>query len=601
MGKTTTPEFDAAHLALQGRDRSFARFFALVGTGPAATEAPFSRDFSRGAVQAATIPKLEYLSEITGNTQVVQPELGRSEIGQYRLLLLDVNDEVTRYCANPKRKLGVAMTPSSPANGGNIEAKAGEDIAGYPEAATVLIGTERCRYASRDPATRLFQTITRAVDGTTAAAHAVDDPIENGEQIRPGIRAQIWVGNEGLDEAKYLPLHKMQIYERGLTADGLSWEVVIADIQRSAVRQIFGSATQDQPIILFGNRVHLQLTAMLTTSEGGNSKYDRGDGEGAGMPQSLVDIAGLEALAAQFGSQQYRIVVSGPEDGKTWLEAGWQALNCYPKILPDGKYSAIRYAPAPAPGSQPLVDDSNTVGLPRYRPGDRLIINVVEIWYDWDHVVGTFMTRQVWEEKSPGGSIAKFGRQPALVIEDRGLASDLGAQEIADDRANRVFARYADPPDVIEVMGFWDHLVRDVGDIVRATFPRLPNLKTGLRGLANQVMEITDLRPVFPFTSGAAPHVQITLLHTGAVVAPPPATGIISAPVAIPSPTRYLVEAIPVRNDQLKAKYEGLASLWGKGYQTNNGVPTGALPVGVWRREAYSGKIDPSTGPDVLL
>jgi hypothetical protein len=599
MGKTTTPEFDTAHLALQGTPRLFVRFFTLVGSGPSATEAAFSRDFSSGAIQAETKPKLTYLVEITGNTQVVQPERGRSEHGQFRLRLQDAGDEVTRYCANPKRKLGVAMTASVPANGGNVEAKAGEDIAGYPAAGTLLIDDERVRYASRDPATRLFQNVTRAVDGTTAAVHAVDALLHNGEEIRPGIRAQVFVGYALVDEVKYLPLPKMQVYERDFSPDGLDWIVVIADIQRATARRIFGSATQDQPIIIFGNKVHLALRVLLTTAEGGNSKYDRGDGEGLGVPQALVDIAGLETLAAGFGVQKYRFVESGPQEGKTWLEDQiWKTLNCYPFVLPDGKYSAIRYAPAPAPGSQPLLDDTNTVGLPRYKPGDRLIINVVEIWYDWDHANSTFQTRQVWVEPA---SITKYGRQPPLVIEDRGLASDLGAQEIADDRTNRVFARYADPPDVLEVAGHWDHLVRDVGDIVRATFPRIPNRRTGLRGLANEVMEVTDLSPIFPFTEGAVAHVRMTLLHTGAITAPAPVTGIISAPVAIPTPTRYLVEAIPVRNDQLKAKYTGLTSLWGNGYQTNNGVPTGAGTVGVWRREAFSGKIDPSSGPDITF
>lgn len=329
----------------------FARFRHVAAYG-AGVDYPFSVDFSTGAVQGATVTKRAWLGRPSGNTQTIQPELGRSTVGTFLLPLVDVGGEVLRYLSAPALTLKTAMTAGLPTVGGWVELN--EDPSGLPALGTIEITTsgvlERVRYSVVDVANRRVTVSGRGVDGTTAAAHSGGDPITNGEQIRVGQRIQLYAGYAPLAEADYLSFAKMEVVDRDLAEDGVTYRVRCADIQRGLRRTVFLGATRDEPVVLEGNPVDLALQVLTATGAGTNGAYDvLPEPDGLGIPQALVDVAGLEALRDEhFAGQVYRFSLPQRVEAKAWLEAEiWRTLNCYPVVLQDGRLSARRYQPPP--------------------------------------------------------------------------------------------------------------------------------------------------------------------------------------------------------------------------------------------------------------
>lgn len=136
--KTETAAHKTEREKLQTQPVVFARFAHVKKYGDG-TDFPFSVDFSTDAVASPTKTKKPWLLMPQGNTQTIEPELGRSSIGLFSLQLLDAGGEVLRYLSNPTLTLKTAMTPAVPVAGGFVEAT--EATAGYPGVGTLEIAT----------------------------------------------------------------------------------------------------------------------------------------------------------------------------------------------------------------------------------------------------------------------------------------------------------------------------------------------------------------------------------------------------------------------------------------------------------------------------
>jgi hypothetical protein len=136
--KTETAAHKTEREKLQTQPVVFARFSHLKKYGDG-TDFPFSVDFSTDAVLSPTKTKKPWLLMPQGNTQTIEPELGRSSIGVFPLSLLDAGGEVLRYLSNPTLTLKTAMTPTVPSAGGFVEAT--EATTGYPGVGTLEVAT----------------------------------------------------------------------------------------------------------------------------------------------------------------------------------------------------------------------------------------------------------------------------------------------------------------------------------------------------------------------------------------------------------------------------------------------------------------------------
>jgi hypothetical protein len=476
---TETAAHAAERVKLQTQPVAFARFFHVKQAGDG-TDFPFSVDFSTQAVLAPTKTKLAYMVKPSLLVQSIDHENGRSSIGTLPLRLVDVTGEVLKYLSAPALTLAAAMDATQ------LTATVTQDPSGMPAQGTLEITTggviERARYSSYNAATKVFTLTLRGADATTAATHAAGDAVTNGEQIRPGQRVQLFTGYAALNEADYTAWPKMEVTARALLHDRVTFQVEAFDVQRSIRRTVFLGATPDAPVSLTGNPITLALQILLSTGTGTNGPYDvLAAANGLGVPQALVDVAGLEALrTSEFPTDTYVFSITSPQQGKQFLEEQfWKTMNCYPVIKQDGKFSVRRYK---ATGTAVATLDDSTIVAWGWAMGDQQVINEVQIDYDWDLPAtrGIFAKRQIYTHQP---SVKKYGKRQPLMISSMGIRTANGGQAILDNRAFEVIKLFAEPPLVLTVDTFYRHHLLEAGDNVNIVHPLIPNPRTGLRGL----------------------------------------------------------------------------------------------------------------------
>jgi hypothetical protein len=533
MPKTETANYAAERAKLATQPVYFVRFFHLKKYGDG-TDYPFAVDFATDAVLTPTKSKKTFLLAPTGNTQTIEHENGRSSLGMFQLAFLDVGGEFLKYLAAPALTLKTAMTVVSPTDGGFVELN--EAVTGLPAVGTVEVTTggviERVRYDLVDAANRKVRVAAsgRAADGTVAAAHAIGDAVTNGEQVRPGQRAQLFAGYAPLAEADYMSFVKMEVVDRRVGPDGVTFTVRIGDIQRSLRRTVFLGATADAPVTISANPVTVALQVLTSTGAGTNGAYDvLAADNGLAIPQALVDVAGLETLrAAEFPGDVYEFALVEPMEGKTFVEEQiWKALNAYPVVLQDGKYSAKRYKQTGA--SVATLDEAAIISAD-WRIGDQNIINEFGIEYDWNLAAapGIFGRRQIYRA---GGSQDKYGRRAPLLLQSLGIKTTQGGQAILDNRGFEVMKRFSEPGLILVLDTFYAKHVVEAGDNVTVTHAALPNPKTGLRGLSGELFQVIDTTPLF----GVQGRMRVTLLWIGGLpsIAAPTSGGAIQTPSTV--------------------------------------------------------------------
>lgn len=605
MAKTETANYTTERTKLQTWPIYFCQFRHLKTYGDGADYA-FSRDFATGAVASPVKTKYPYLLVPSGSLQTVDHENGRSSIGTMTLRFVDVGGEFLKYISAPALTLKTAMTAGVPTDGGYVELN--QDPGGLPAVGTIEITTagaiERVRYDLVDIALDRVRVATsgRGADVTTAAVHNINDPITNGEQIRPGQRCQLYAGYSPLAEADYMAFSKMEVVRRAMLSDGVTYQVDLADIQRATRRAVFLGTTPAAPVLITGNPIDCALAVLLSTGgatsgagtagttagsnavggsgtsfttflavgdavalsggeifrvssitsntqfiatqnavRGGSGQtYVKGgtDGRydllsalnGLAVPNALIDVSGLESLrSAEFPSDTFDFSLITPADGKSWIEEEiWKALNCYPRITQDGKYSAKRYRITGTPVKTLTRSDiiAWTWGL-----SDQGIINVVDFEYDWNlsSAKERFGKRQIYTHSGTGSSIQKYGRRSPMVIRSQGIKTAFGGQTLLDDRALQVIRRFSEPVTILTVDVLYQNHHLEVGDQVNITHSLIPNPDTGLRGITSQPFEILNLQPFF----GREGKIRLTLLDPPPTAAAPSSGGVTTTPDVI--------------------------------------------------------------------
>ena len=329
MAKTETANYTTERTKLQTSPVYFCQFRHVKAYGDG-TDYAFSRDFATGTVASPVVTKLPYLLTPAGSLQTVDHENGRSSIGSMSFRFLDVGGELLKYLSAPALTLKTAMTATSPTVGGFVELN--EDPGGLPAVGTIEITTagaiERVRYDLVDTALDRVRVATsgRGADATTAAAHSIGDPIGNGEQIRPGQRCQLYAGYGPLAEADYMAFAKMEVVRRALLPDGLTYQVDLADIQRSIRRAVFLTAAADAPTTLIGNPITSALRVLSSTGTA-PSGYAAGTWDGANFADDTQD-------ATDFGtSAETDFTLFDLTNGHGWsagASAPWD--GCYVEV-----------------------------------------------------------------------------------------------------------------------------------------------------------------------------------------------------------------------------------------------------------------------------
>lgn len=143
MPKTETAGHATERVKLQTSPVALVRFFHVKTYGDG-TDYRFSRDFVSGAIVNPSTAPWGAIMQIGGNTQVIEPEMGRSSIGSFTVQVLDVVGEFLKYLSSP------ALTLNGAHNSAVTTINVNQDPSGYPAFGTIEITTatviERVRY-----------------------------------------------------------------------------------------------------------------------------------------------------------------------------------------------------------------------------------------------------------------------------------------------------------------------------------------------------------------------------------------------------------------------------------------------------------------------
>lgn len=333
-------------------------------------------------------------------------------------------------------------------------------------------------------------------------------------------KATIKAGYVGMDEASMLTVFTGWVTDLMMSSDLTSYIFDVTDPQRWMQRNIFRDASDSSPVTVQGNPINILLAVLTSTGEGTNGDYDWLDeANGLGLSTDFINVTAIENVRDRWypGDSNYlKFTITEKEKAKDWIEKEiLKVLNAYPVIDGQGRFSIKPFKPPlPALESVQSFDEDNIIGLPQWNANLDALINEVDIFYNHNATSGNYDSETYYIE---GTSLTNRGPgKKALTIKSKGLhGSNIGSHpdrtaDIITSRKNKVFGRFATPPEKVSITTFFSRWLSEAGDIVPFTHPMVPDVVTGARGYTAERMEIINRNP--DWKRGT---VKIELLNTG--------------------------------------------------------------------------------------
>ena len=335
----------------------------------------------------------------------------------------------------------------------------------------------------------------------------VDDEVT--DLLSPGQVVPTWINREAtlfagyadLDEADFAEVFRGQVSDWDM--DDVGYTLKIRDLKRTTLEKIMTNATEDTPSIIEGNPINVWYA--LVTGDFANATFpvttSGATATGLDVAASLIDETHLEAERDEWIFDfDMRFEFRKPEKAKKFFEDELFLLKGYPLIRGSGQLSVRLYHPAhPAEPPQDLTED-NILGIPKVKPLLKDHLNVIQILGDhdpdFDESEGEteFTTLFSFEDSS---DITATKERKELIIESKGLRTDLNGERNATFAGNRIRQRYLEPPIEIEVETLFSKRALELGDVVGVTHPDLPDMDTGQRGWTLEQCEVVKAQPNF--------------------------------------------------------------------------------------------------------
>lgn len=221
----------------------------------------------------------------------------------------------------------------------------------------------------------------------------------------------------------------------------------------------------------------------ILVSPGGGSAYDVLS-DGLGIDQSMVDIAGFEAIrSAFFNTELYRFYSHNVGKASTFIQQEILLATNMRIFAQDGKISGAVLDQITIGGTPPTIDEDSITALPSWSITSDGILNQIIIDYAYSEGEDKFSRTVIAQDDT---SITTFGLKPALKLQFKGIKSDLNGATIAQNRADRLLARLGTPQASISVTTQFDKSDLSFGETVTLSHRYLPQPGGGL-GINSQL------------------------------------------------------------------------------------------------------------------
>lgn len=478
-------KFLSANDRLAKRPVFFVRFGAL---GDATINPPIPEEFSSGAIQNETISRKKLLKSISSSASSIQPISGQSSIGEITFELIDEEGVITQLITNYRFKNRLCTL-----FGGYADIDEADFVPIYTGIVTNVLENKVGAYRfvvsdlMRITKEEVFVAATKLKTGMSAGASSMT--VFNASLFAPS--------TSSFGGGNYLRVDDEIIAYTSVSqnADG-SWTFSGLSRAQFGTRRVNHDPDVDVVnfIKLEGNPIDIALKILLTKNgDGSNGAYDvLHPSQGAGVDQSLVDVAGIEKQRDIFiPTFQFRFFVEEKIEAKRWLEENiFTPINAYPIVKPDGKLSIKLYTvPLPTFGI-PVLDDSNVLEPPafdgNYRTGQSFV-NEVIVSTEFDNIAEKFLRQFFFEDST---SQVGFDEVASVEIEAKGAQSDLRDDIVAKRIFNNLIFRFSKPAPVFSLKTFYQNQLIGVGDSVILNASSVPNLVRGRRGGASTICEV---------------------------------------------------------------------------------------------------------------
>jgi hypothetical protein len=258
-----------------------------------------------------------------------------------------------------------------------------------------------------------------------------------------------------------------------------------------------------------GNPIDVALQFLLSTGTGENGEYDVLPATwGSGLDQSRFDVAAAKALRDRWLQFQTEVrVIEDEFQMDALLGALLRPHLIYPAPVGGDLYGFRFLAPPMPDETLRSITGRQVVGLPSWDADLERVVGRMEMHCDHDPIAGKF--RQRFKAEFVEAQEFYAGRFSSPTLESKGqwtgndpASAKFGATLCTDAEtvALRCFDVYRDrlsrPFPVIEIeTPYADGLDLTVGELVRATIDGVPDVSTGLPGLADAVVEIRRKTP----------------------------------------------------------------------------------------------------------
>lgn len=337
-----------------------------------------------------------------------------------------------------------------------------------------------------------------------------------------GRKVSLQVGYPGMVSSDFVTLATQEIESIQTLPDLTGFVLECRDLTRSAKTNIFLTGddgfpvSNDDPRTLVANPMDLALIVFQnelglgqsdSLSESSWRLYDPQQWNSAGTsnptliyPNPLIDVdTFLFYRNGIFSGCLLEFEFHQAVEAKQFLEFEiFKALGGYMVVLSDGRLSPRFFVPPYSFLNLFGFNERNITVLPNLvrQP----IINQVTYRFDYDG--SQFQTELVFLDAP---SLQQFGLAGQDIIESKGLRSAWGGVMLAGLTATRIFRRYDGMNPVsgsprggaptATVTSQFMTLTVEAGDYAFLSHPLMPNLETGRRGVANQIVEVIDKQP----------------------------------------------------------------------------------------------------------
>jgi len=328
------------------------------------------------------------------------------------------------------------------------------------------------------------------------------------------------VGYPGMGSADFVTVATQQIDNIQILKDATGFQINCTDLKRTAKSKIFltgddGSAiSKSHPRQLSANPMDVCLMVY---------QNELGLGQAPGLPESAWKIYDP---AQWFGDTNPTLITPNPfldldqflfyrngffagyifeftleqsVEAKQFLDYEvFKTLGGYLIVLADGRLSPRFFTPPYDFSNLFTFSERNVTALPTV---DRQpITNQVTFRMDYD---GSKFQTELNFVNAP--SLERFDLEGEDIIESKGIRTARGGAALAGITARRIFSRFSgidsvtDQPAggamVLTVTAQYMTLTVEVGDLVYFSHPLAPNLRTGRRGIYNEIFEVIDKQP----------------------------------------------------------------------------------------------------------